>query len=177
MQVTCGDCGKFARTREGATTGWCMGVRVAKGERRPVVHENNDARECPDRQHRPPACQPAPARRAPTRTPTNDTRQRKQGEPEEARPTAAEIRRPNMGTLDKLSDGLFAELERLGELDMGDAEKVDAEIRRAKSICNVAAQITANNANALNAVRLQASLAKKGLGQPETEAIPRMLGA
>lgn len=82
-----------------------------------------------------------------------------------------------MGTLNKLSEGLFAELDRLGELDMGDAEKVDAEIRRARTICNVAAQITANNATALNAVRLQASLADKGMGQPETDALPRMLGA
>lgn len=82
-----------------------------------------------------------------------------------------------MGTIDKLSDGLFAELDRLAELDMGDAERVDAEIRRARTICNVAAQITANNATALNAVRLQASLADKGMGQAETTAIPKMLGA
>ena len=49
MQVTCGECLRFEQLRRGSAFGYCMGVRVTGGERRPVVSSGMDCEGCPDR--------------------------------------------------------------------------------------------------------------------------------
>ncbi len=71
-------------------------------------------------------------------------------------------------TLGDLTNHLFAELERLGDEDM-DEEALEREIKRAKSMSAVSAQIIASANTMINAMAV-----KDSLGDADA-ALPRML--
>lgn len=74
--------------------------------------------------------------------------------------------------LERLSDALFAELDRLGQVDLKDTESVKAELDRARAVCSVASQITANHNTAISVLRMQVDA---GTGKGSGAA--RLLGA
>lgn len=76
------------------------------------------------------------------------------------RPLGAAISRGKraMGSMSKLGDALFAELDRLGSVDLSDADAVELELRRAKSVVSVAGAITANHTVAISTARMMAEL-------------------
>ncbi|MBQ9005228.1 MAG: hypothetical protein IJ092_02520 [Atopobiaceae bacterium] len=74
--------------------------------------------------------------------------------------------------LERLSDALFAELDRLGQVDLKDSDAVEAELGRARAVCAVAGQITANHNTAISVLRMQADA---GTGKGSGAA--RLLGA
>ena len=63
-----------------------------------------------------------------------------------------------MGSMSKLGDALFAELDRLGSVDLSDADAVELELRRAKSVVSVAGAITANHNVVISTARMMAEL-------------------
>lgn len=62
-------------------------------------------------------------------------------------------------TLGRLSEVLFAELERLNGMDMGDREAASAEIERAKAIQGVAKELNASAKTILDTAQLRAEWA------------------
>jgi len=74
--------------------------------------------------------------------------------------------------LERLSDALFAELDRLGSVDLKDTDAVEAELDRARAVCSVASQITANHNTAISVLRMQVDA---GMGKGSGAA--RLLGA
>lgn len=172
---SCGSCALF---REGRVpdVGACMcATAVGRGGRHPMVCAATDATKCPDFRLRPRgAVRLAPAI-------THAAMDEKQGPSKEemaaeagkwAAPTLLG-RRNAMGSLDKLGDKLFAELERLDALDLADADAAEMELRRAKSIVEVAGAVTANHATALSAARMMGEV---GMAGAQTSMV-RMLGA
>ncbi len=55
-----------------------------------------------------------------------------------------------------VSDALFAELERLGQVDASDAELIQAEVSRAKAVRDVAGAIIDNNKTILDIAKARA---------------------
>lgn len=141
MGMTCGTCRRFSALRDGGLVGTCSAGPCKRGGSAPCVTASMDAEGCPDYSQI------------------------------DRRLVAAMERSKDMaGSLDRLSDALFEQLDRLGGLDLADTERVDAELERASAVCKVASAITANNATAMAAVRMQADL---GIGKAE---MPRLLG-
>ena len=172
---SCGSCVLF---REGRVpdVGTCMcATAVGRGGRHPMVCAATDATVCPDFRLRPRrAVRLAPAT-------THAAMDEKQGPSKEDADDAAALRARRvkeakmgaMGSLDRLGDKLFAELERLDALDLADADAAEMELRRAKSIVEVAGAVTANHATALSAARMMGEVGMAGAQAP----MARMLGA
>lgn len=178
-------CGVCALFREGrvAGVGACMSPNAADARGRHPTVRAEMAGDCPD--FRPKRRVVAPA--------TTDAREAagekprpipipipKQNEEEDMDDAAAlrawrvkEAEMGAMGSLDKLGDKLFAELERLDSLDLADADAAEMELRRAKSIVEVAGAVTANHATALSAARMMGEV---GMAGAQT-SMARMLGA
>lgn len=72
-------------------------------------------------------------------------------------------------TLGRLNDVLFAELERLNEVDVGDTDAMKAEIERSKAVQGVAREINASASTVLAHAELKARL--RGINM----ATPKML--
>lgn len=178
-------CGVCALFREGrvAGVGACMSPKAADARGRHPTVRAEMAGDCPDfravRVRRletaPPATTDAAMDEKPRPTPIP-----KQKEREDADDAAAlrawrvkEAKMGAMGSLDKLGDKLFAELERLDALDLADADAAEMELRRAKSIVEVAGAVTANHATALSAARMMGEV---GMAGAQT-SMARMLGA
>lgn len=150
MEATCGTCTKFNRCREGGLVGWCTAGPCKKGGVRPMVSASMRAEGCPDYKM---ADQRLALRRGLVRF--------------------AEKKGDGMAdNLERLSDALFEELERLGAVDLKDTEKVEAELNRARAVCSVASQITANHNTAISVLRMQVDA---GTGKGSGAA--RLLGA
>lgn len=146
--ATCGRCRRFSPLGEGRLVGNCTaGPRKAHGKM-PCVSASMGAGGCPDYME----------------TSGRELRARS------ARRAAQAMGGSVMGSLDRLEEALFAELDRLGALDLKDSEGVDAEIERARTMCKVSGAITANHGTAMQAARLQSEL---GLGK--VASMPRLL--
>lgn len=150
MGATCGTCAKFELMREGGLVGWCAAGPCKRGGVRPTVSASMGAEGCPDYE--------AEDRRAALRRGSLRSAE-KEGE-------------RMADNLERLSDALFAELDRLGQVDLKDADAVDAELGRARAVCAVAGQITANHNTAISVLRMQADA---GTGKGSGAA--RLLGA
>lgn len=169
----CGVCALFREVRvEGV--GACMSPKAADARGRHPTVRAEMAGRCPDFRPKRRVVAPAPAI-------THAAMDEKQGPSKEemaaeagkwAAPTLLG-RRNAMGSLDKLGDKLFAELERLDALDLADADAAEMELRRAKSIVEVAGAVTANHATALSAARMMGEV---GMAGAQT-SMARMLGA
>lgn len=61
-------------------------------------------------------------------------------------------------TLGRLNDVLFAELERLNDVDVGDKDAMKAEIERSKAVQGVAREINASASTILAHTELRARL-------------------
>lgn len=70
--------------------------------------------------------------------------------------------------LGRLNEVLFAELERLGEVDLGDEEAVRLEISRSKAIEGIAKTTVDNARTILEATRIRAEYSRE-------VRMPRML--
>ena len=75
-----------------------------------------------------------------------------------------------LGNLKDLNDYLFAQLDRLDNIDTSDEMELKAETERAYAVCKVSSQIVANANVVLKAVRTKHEL----LGEDET--IPLLVG-
>lgn len=180
-------CGVCALFREGRVegVGACMSPKAvgARGKRSTVRAEM--AGDCPDfRAVRVRRLEPAPPATTATREVVGEKPKPrpipKPKEKEDMDDAAAlrawrvkEAKMGAMGSLDKLGDKLFAELERLDALDLADADAAEMELRRAKSIVEVAGAVTANHATALSAARMMGEV---GMAGAQT-SMARMLGA
>ncbi|MBP3884473.1 MAG: hypothetical protein J6D54_06005 [Olsenella sp.] len=182
-------CGACALFREGRVegVGACMSPKAADARGRHPTVRAGMAGVCPDFR---------PVRRLEPATPATTTGREAAGEKPRPRPKPKPIPKPKekedaddaaalrarrvkeakvgaMGSLDKLGDKLFAELERLDALDLADADAAEMELRRAKSIVEVAGAVTANHATALSAARMMGEV---GMAGSQT-SMARMLGA
>jgi len=164
----CGVCEHFREGRvEGVGT--CMGpTAVSARGRRLAVRAGMDG-SCPDFRPKRREVAPAPVVARVTVSRIEDM--------DDASALRAwrvkEAKMGAMGSLDKLGDKLFAELERLDALDLADADAAEMELRRAKSIVEVAGAVTANHATALSAARMMGEV---GMAGAQT-SMARMLGA
>lgn len=77
-----------------------------------------------------------------------------------------------MSDLWKLNDHIFAELDRLAELDVNDAEAREAEIERSKAIGSMAGRAIENARAVMDAVKVQIA-ADDTIA--DSMAIPRLL--
>lgn len=77
---------------------------------------------------------------------------------------------PRANVMGRLQDALFAELDRLGEIDLSDTEALKAEVERSRAVEGIA-QVTIENVGvAIEATRLKAQYT-----QNATVAMPKML--
>ena len=178
-------CGACALFREGRVegVGACMSPKAADARGRHPTVRAGMAGDCPDfRAVRVRRLEPAPPATTGTREAAGEKPKPipKPKEKEDMDDAAAlrarrvkEAKVGAMGSLDKLGDKLFAELERLDALDLADADAAEMELRRAKSIVEVAGAVTANHATALSAARLMGEV---GMAGSQT-SMARMLGA
>lgn len=65
----------------------------------------------------------------------------------------------NANTLGRLSEILFAELERLNALDATDKDALEAEVERSKAVQGVAKEINTSARSVLETARLRAEWA------------------
>lgn len=80
----------------------------------------------------------------------------------------------NQGTFDKLNDALFAQLDKLQEVDKGDADEMELVIEQTKAVSQLASNIISNANTAISAMRLYDSA---GMGAAELIGrAPKMLG-
>ena len=80
----------------------------------------------------------------------------------------------NQGTFDKLNDALFAQLDRLQEVDRNDAEAMERVIEQSRAVSQLAGNIIGNANTAISAMRLYDSA---GMGAAELIGrAPKMLG-
>lgn len=80
----------------------------------------------------------------------------------------------NKGTFDKLNDALFAQLDKLQEVDRDDAEAMELVIEQTKAVSQLASNIIGNANTAISAMRLYDSA---GMGAAELIGrAPKMLG-
>ena len=77
-----------------------------------------------------------------------------------------------MSDLWKLNDHIFAELDRLAELDVNDAEAREAEIERSKAIGSMAGRAIENARAVMDAVKVQIAADDT---VADSMAIPRLL--
>lgn len=179
-------CGVCAYFREGRVegVGACMSPKAADARGRHPTVRAEMVGDCPDfRAARVRRLEPAPPATKDAREAAGEKpRPRpipipKQKERDDAAALRAwrvkEAKVGAMGSLDKLGDKLFAELERLDALDLADADAAEMELRRAKSIVEVAGAVTANHATALSAARMMGEV---GMAGAQT-SMARMLGA
>ena len=150
MGATCGTCVNFTRCREGGLVGWCMAGPRKRGGVRPTVSASMGAEDCPDYKM---VDQQVVLMRCSLQS-------------------AEKGGKSMADNLERLSDALFAELDRLGQVDLTDTEKVEAELNRARAVCSVASQITANHNTAISVLRMQVDA---GTGKGSGAA--RLLGA
>ena len=75
-----------------------------------------------------------------------------------------------LGNLKDLNDYLFAQLDRLDNIDTSSEKELEVETKRAQAICQVSSQIVANANVLLKAVRTRDEM----VGKDET--IPLLLG-
>lgn len=69
-------------------------------------------------------------------------------------------------TLGRLNEVLFAELERLNEVDVADEAALRAEVERSKAVQGVAKEINASAKTVLDTARLRAEWAGSKAAQP-----------
>lgn len=74
-------------------------------------------------------------------------------------------------TLGRMTDMLFAELERLNAIDATDQEALAAEVERSKAMQGVAKEINASAKSQLDAAQFRAEWAGA-----KVAAVPRVLG-
>ena len=80
----------------------------------------------------------------------------------------------SQGTFDKLNDALFAQLDRLQEVDRNDAEAMELVIEQTRAVSQLASNIIGNANTAISAMRLYDSA---GMGAAELIGrAPKMLG-
>lgn len=177
-------CGVCALFREGRVegVGACMSPKASNARGRHPTVRAEMAGDCPDfrpKRRMLPAERPAhkAAGEKPIPTPIPIPKQNEEEDADDAAALRArrvkEAEMGAMGSLDKLGDKLFAELERLDALDLADADAAEMELRRAKSIVEVAGAVTANHATALSAARMMGEVGMAGAQTP----VARMLGA
>lgn len=77
---------------------------------------------------------------------------------------------PRANVMGRLQDALFAELDRLGEIDLSDTEALKAEVERSRAVEGIAQVTIANVGVAIEATRLKAQYT-----QNATVAMPKML--
>lgn len=78
------------------------------------------------------------------------------------------------GTFDKLNDALFAQLEKLQEANLDDADEMERVIAQTESVSKLAGNIIGNANTAIKAMRLYD---EAGLGAAELVVrAPKMLG-
>lgn len=77
---------------------------------------------------------------------------------------------PRVNVMGRLQDALFAELDRLGEIDLSDTEALKAEVERSRAVEGIAQVTIANVGVAIEATRLKAQYT-----QNATVAMPKML--
>lgn len=75
-----------------------------------------------------------------------------------------------LGNLKDLNDYLFAQLDRLDNIDTSDEFELETEAKRADAICRVSAQIVANANVVLKAVKVRNEMVEKD------ETFPLLLG-
>ena len=78
------------------------------------------------------------------------------------------------GTFDKLNDALFAQLDRLQEVDRDDAEAMELVIEQTRAVSQLASNIIGNANTAINVMKLYDNV---GIGAAELIGrAPKMLG-
>lgn len=75
-----------------------------------------------------------------------------------------------LGNLKDLNDYLFAQLDRLDNVDTSNNDELMVEIERANAMCKVSSQIIANANTVLHAVKLKDQV------MSEDKAIPLLIG-
>ena len=66
-----------------------------------------------------------------------------------------------LGNLKDLNDYLFAQLDRLDNIDANNEVELDAEMKRTSAICQVSTQIVSNANVVLKAVKVQNEMVDK----------------
>ena len=80
----------------------------------------------------------------------------------------------SQGTFDKLNDALFAQLDKLQDVDPDDAEAMERTIEQTRAVSQLAGNIISNANTAINAMRLYD---QAGMGAAELIGkAPKMLG-
>ena len=80
----------------------------------------------------------------------------------------------NKGTFDQLNDALFAQLDKLQDVDPADAEAMERTIEQTRAVSQLAGNIISNANTAINAMRLYD---QAGMGAAELIGkAPKMLG-
>ena len=80
----------------------------------------------------------------------------------------------SQGTFDKLNDALFAQLDKLQNVDSDDAEAMERTIEQTRAVSQLAGNIISNANTAINAMRLYD---QAGMGAAELIGkAPKMLG-
>lgn len=80
----------------------------------------------------------------------------------------------SQGTFDKLNDALFAQLDKLQDVDPADAEAMERTIEQTRAVSQLAGNIISNANTAINAMRLYD---QAGMGAAELIGkAPKMLG-
>lgn len=77
---------------------------------------------------------------------------------------------PRANVMGRLQDALFAELDRLGQIDLSDTEALKAEVERSRAVEGIAQVTIANVGVAIEATRLKAQYT-----QNATVTMPKML--
>ena len=75
-----------------------------------------------------------------------------------------------LGNLKDLNDYLFAQLDRLDNIDTSDEFELETEAKRAYAVCKVSAQIVANANVVLKVVKVRNEMVEKD------ETLPLLLG-
>ena len=75
-----------------------------------------------------------------------------------------------LGNLKDLNDYLFAQLDRLDNIDANNEVELEAEAKRTYAICKVSSQIVSNANVVLQAVKVQNEMVDKD------ETIPLLIG-
>lgn len=77
---------------------------------------------------------------------------------------------PRANVMGRLQDALFAELDRLGKIDLSDTEALKAEVERSRAVEGIAQVTIANVGVAIEATRLKAQYT-----QNATITMPKLL--
>lgn len=74
---------------------------------------------------------------------------------------------PKANAMSRLQDALFAELDRLGSLDLSDTDALKAEIERSKAVEGIARATIENVGVAIEATRLKAQYTQSAVTMPK----------